>query len=273
MFPLYHAGPVTDITLCWTLSHNPSLNRPRRTMCEFTAASPCPELRSSDISTMSHRHDRSSWSLRHHGSPRGSAVYHAHWAGSLSPLLPIHFSTVSLLFSFNRKPSHSFRVHWKSGLAWKWHHQQKEMNRVKERKSARKKRENTVNTAKCSVSVMYTSQLPPSTPPPETGPAIRPALPSCLLAAVQSNEVVMSLVVMSITLNLTSHGLNQILKETSQWKHFNVFQLPRQQHAFLLVCLLNSVYPSTPAKHFHKQFYSLYPIFGFLAALRLLLEK
>lgn len=41
------------------------------------------------------------------------------------------------------------------------------MNRVKERKPARERaRENTVNTVKCSVIVMYASQRPPSAPPP-----------------------------------------------------------------------------------------------------------
>ncbi len=72
------------------------------------------------------------------------------------------------------------------------------------------------------------------------GPAIPPALPSCPPAAVQSYEVVMSLVVTSLTMNPTSNGLGK--KETSQWKHFVplfffFFQLHMPQHAFELCAL------------------------------------
>lgn len=59
-------------------------------------------------------------------------------------------------------------------------------------------------------------------------------------AAVQSYEVVMSLAVMSLTLNLTSHGLSKRLKETSQARTRLYADVPPK------LC--------TPAKHFYTQF-------------------
>lgn len=139
------------------------------------------------------------------------------------------------------------------------------MNRVKERKSVRKRESeySEYSEVLCYSHVrLSASTLHSSIPPPETGPAIPPALPSCLLAAVQSNEVVMSLVVMSITLNMTSHGLNQILKKPHSENILMFFSCAGNNMPFFLCA--NFVYPSTPAKHFHKQLYSLYPISGFL---------
>lgn len=154
-----------------------------------------PELRSSDISTMSHRHDRYSWSLRHHCSARGSAVYHPHGAGPPSPLLPIQFPNTSLSLHFSEKKNTSTRlpsrVRWKSGSAWKWHHQAKKWTVWK--REIQSEGENTVNTVKCSVIVMYASQRPPSTPPPETGqpsPPSFPQLPACCRPELWGGDVI-----------------------------------------------------------------------------------
>lgn len=88
------------------------------------------------------------------------------------------------------------------------------MNRVKERKPAR---ESEREYSEYSEVLCY-SHVRLSAPTLRSstidGPAIPPALPSCPPAAVQSYEVVMSLVVMSLTLNPTSNGLSK--KETSQ---------------------------------------------------------
>lgn len=154
------------------------LNRPRRTVCEFTAAtlSPSPELRSSDMIDTARPSDTMA-------DPEAHMFVHTGVAPDFcSPSLPL--------------------VHWKFGKAQKWHHQQKEIKRVKENEQER------VNTVRCSVIVMQ-----PSTPPPETGqPSFLHSPAACLPAAVQSYEVVMSLVVMYLTPTLTSRSL----KETSQ---------------------------------------------------------
>lgn len=94
---------------------------------------------------------------------------------------PIHFSTQSFFSSLVL----GSRKNWKSGSAWKWHHQQKEMDTVKVSKHERE-RENTV---KCSVTVMQPPLKYPPSPPLWESAQPGPLL-SFLPAAGQNYDVI-----------------------------------------------------------------------------------
>lgn len=113
---------------------------------------------------------------------RGSAVYQAHRAGSINPPLP--YSLLNPVFFFSSLVLGS-RKNWKSGSAWKWHHQQKEMDTVKVSKHERE-RENTV---KCSVIVMQPPLKYPPSPPLWESAQPGPLL-SFLPAAGQNYDVI-----------------------------------------------------------------------------------
>lgn len=91
------------------------------------------------------------------------------------------------------------------------------MNSVKERNSVRGREYSEHSEVLCysHVRLHFHSVHPPLLHQRRAGHPL-PAFPSCLPAAVQSYEVVMSLVVMSLTLNLTSPGLKDRKKPHSE---------------------------------------------------------
>lgn len=172
----------------------------------YSWISPAP---SGDISTMSHRR----WSIQLVPQTPSQPP----WLSCLSCTLG-WFPVSSAPYSFLSPPSLSLPpppLEFTGSLA---QHGNDIINR-KKWTGRKRERERTVNTVLCysHVRLSASSTLHFSTTRPSCS---LPQLPACLLAAVQSYEVVMSLVVMSITLNPTSHRLNKRLKETSQWKLF-----------------------------------------------------
>lgn len=118
---------------------------------------------------------------RHIAVPRLSCLSGAQgWFHQSSA--PLFTSQPSLFFSSLVLGS---RKNWKSGSAWKWHHQQKEMDTVKVSKHERE-RENTV---KCSVIVMQPPLKYPPSPPLWESAQPGPLL-SFLPAAGQNYDVI-----------------------------------------------------------------------------------
>lgn len=126
-----------------------------------------PELRSSDISAWVTSDDWYCSSLRHHCGPRGSAVYHAHKAGSLTSPVPSQFSTIS------HPCSHFTYANWKAtptpfplefagSLA---QHGYEIIERKKKWTVLKRESQQEKDRTQCAVIVMNAKQHPPSTPP------------------------------------------------------------------------------------------------------------
>lgn len=213
------AGDCGQQHICYMFLLNPTLNRLRGTTCEFTDATQSWEAMTSAQWVTSY--DWYSWSLRHHHGPRGSTVYHAHKAGS--PVSSAAYSVFYLLPSSRSLQLCELKATptpFPLEFAEVWLSMEMTSSREKNERCEREKvnKRETASTVFCYSHVSQTASTLHSSA--RDKPAIPPFIPSCLPAAVKSYEVVMSLVVMSLSLNLTSHWLSKRLKETSQQKHF-----------------------------------------------------
>lgn len=165
-------------------------------MCEFTAATQSPR-----VEKQWHQHNESPpWSIQ----LVPQTPLQRPWLSCLSSTRgwsPVSFASYSVpqhlpLASFLRKkktPPPAFPLEFAGSLAQHGNDIIKRKKWTVWKREIQSEGENTVNTVKCSVIVMYASQRPPSTPPPETGqpsPPSFPQLPACCRPELWGGDVI-----------------------------------------------------------------------------------